>query len=1425
MAGGLGRGGALFRAGNAINGAFGKVGGAMVREAITGALSNVAQVAIQDETFKDGMDLGFERLFNGALKGAAVGAISAGVSEKLGDSVDGAMARGLRNADDVANLSRMQRLGQMLGPNGREMFKEGLSEAMGSSLGESAGVLLDYANGDFKGSFGDALKRIGQAGLRDMVSASGRAAAGAYNRHRYGELLAAARSQGGEPSPQQARALRLAGISAGVMHYDTPLREVQLEVHAGQQARQQLPAPLQHLANRLDAQTLTSLLHGLESGGFGTPKEKLAFIRSVASQIPGLDQRDFASQLNRALSDGAEGRAQREAEQAARRVEQKRVRNALLGDLPGPVRKALAHLDVEGFEGLPPAVLREAAALIAKGQFDASKAARLLHEATTHRPDLDESAFFERLLMATDTSRRAQAAQREDYLNGRRDLARLLPGSEWVWIRQVSEADMRRLQAHVRGEAPLSPGQYDALFRRVARQAPELRRADFDAALATVKQHHQEAQQVRIAQRQARQAQLQSLLETPRPSSRRERLALQRELLASLPAAQRHLVADTPILRVSDTEFAALTRSQSGEAVTLLVDGKMVVVLRESADPKVLREEGLHVLQSSDPAWRERVGMLDERKLAHWDDLPLSEQLALYGNKIVLEIDAQRRLIADLEGRLENGAGARARLELHGDLELARATLDNLLRRQAEVGGIDTLRMMEIESGLVTRPQWLDQPARLFTKGRAPADGDPFAPIERLLAGAGDTAQTRAVRRLLTEPSIIERIKGIKVESGKVRLASEVIVRILGNAPDVASAGRLLNMAARSGDASGFAHRLDQVVRALPETSRADLTQLLSRKSLNGEAVLKELARLGNGAVEPDSPASRLLDATLRLDVDQVTSLQHLADFMRDAEPPLHAAMATLLDSMASVTAAKLLKNIGATRDSIAELGLPADFARDLMLGLVKTAPHQRNSADFLITARSMFELLQGLRPSPNVDTVLDHLRAKLNGDMDTPAMNEDGTPQQVTPRDVGYDFSAAAKALQKPGDRAATVARFAEGIGRNGFMAEPDAWRARVSEAEQNWHRREQEHPEFAQLLRNLQQEQQLRGKEPLSEQDLHLLADIRPWFEDIVHLQQIREGRHFTPQQQLEFMAKLLSFSLGKGDARKGAILRPDGSLDDRNFDLRHITSSDLLGKVMSEIRTDAVGYTDEPDFNHKVMQEIEALGIFQLLDGRRMDHDALGQEANLENLIRQRHEYQHIIERSLAIAERMPRGEGGELHPDALALAEAQTRFGAKLTEVEGEIAALVAVLHAPEFADMKLMRGFEEGTGFDQIWITRGPDGRITDILLVEAKGKGAGLSDTKNKGFQMSEQWVAATLREMQASNDKMASALASELESALAFGARISGIVVGSDTQAGSEVTVGRDKTDKATEGNYAPVSDSASGHYDAGKILRLLRS
>jgi len=66
----------------------------------------------------------------------------------------------------------------------------------------------------------------------------------------------------------------------------------------------------------------------------------------------------------------------------------------------------------------------------------------------------------------------------------------------------------------------------------------------------------------------------------------------------------------------------------------------------------------------------------------------------------------------------------------------------------------------------------------------------------------------------------------------------------------------------------------------------------------------------------------------------------------------------------------------------------------------------------------------------------------------------------------------------------------------------------------------------------------------------------------------------------------------------------------------------------------------------------------------------------------------------------------------------------------------------------FEGFHLHSGFEQGTGFDQVWVRYGPDGEISEIMVVEAKGPGATTQKTRTKGAQMSAEWVARTAAQM-----------------------------------------------------------------------------
>ncbi|QSA98409.1 hypothetical protein [Methylococcus sp. EFPC2] len=190
--------------------------------------------------------------------------------------------------------------------------------------------------------------------------------------------------------------------------------------------------------------------------------------------------------------------------------------------------------------------------------------------------------------------------------------------------------------------------------------------------------------------------------------------AMRGELMRHVPESLHGDFADVPIRVLSEAEYKALTRSESGPVVTLIENGKPVVVIREGTPLSHLADEGPHLLQTADRSTRAKVAKLDEATLARWDELDVDTQVDLYKNKIELEIDAHQRVADALDAALARGDGDPARLAL--DRARNEVTLANLRTRQAEVATITPSQRAAMQSGEMPRPQYLEQPARLFSK-------------------------------------------------------------------------------------------------------------------------------------------------------------------------------------------------------------------------------------------------------------------------------------------------------------------------------------------------------------------------------------------------------------------------------------------------------------------------------------------------------------------------------------------------------------------------------------------------------------------------------------------------------------------------------------------------------------------------------------
>lgn len=172
-----------------------------------------------------------------------------------------------------------------------------------------------------------------------------------------------------------------------------------------------------------------------------------------------------------------------------------------------------------------------------------------------------------------------------------------------------------------------------------------------------------------------------------------------------------------------NARFNALSKDAEAEAALIVEDGVPKIVLREGASPAVLREEGVHLAQLLEKDTAKIVRSLDEVHLANWEKLSFSEQLALYKNKVTLELDAQKRVIAGLERDILQADSAAARAAMEKELGAARRHLDNLADRFVEIERMPLVDKIRYSQHGAARPTYLDKEPRLFSK--TPGEGAP----------------------------------------------------------------------------------------------------------------------------------------------------------------------------------------------------------------------------------------------------------------------------------------------------------------------------------------------------------------------------------------------------------------------------------------------------------------------------------------------------------------------------------------------------------------------------------------------------------------------------------------------------------------------------------------------------------------------------
>lgn len=767
-AGSAGLGGALGKVSAFAK--LGRVGGAVAREAISGAITAGAQVALQDETWKDGFGRGLEVLAGGALKQAAIQGVSAGVSE----GISGRLTRAFSGSLDASGVTRAQRAASAMGPHKTSAVTEAVSELFGSVAGESVGLAIDNANGKFKGNFGDVLKHLGMNAVRDMAIGGLRGAVNSVNKQRYRHLLDAAR-QSGTVSESQLSALRLAGISAGEIQYGQDINHMRSEVESGRHHLSRIPQELREQAMSLDAESLKTLVQVIDSGGFTQGKFRDNFIHGAFENVPGFDSRKFLQSVNEVATGQKAGRSGETPDADT----SSKIRSRLGEGLEPRFKMAMEDIDIAGLQHLSSQDLRALADMVAIGELKPELADALFRKAKQADAEINESNFLGSLYRAVESANQAKELDKILKAKAHAGVMEMLPRRGRGIVAGLPEDGIMTLKRLMDARDSGSAMERDFLFGMALESNPKLARSDFDrtidSGIATARQKHNKLNETTRRQRErhlsfapeadrrllselpphalielriqqqrggeldpiihqdlinaalklnpdldveALSAALHKTVATPTEPVSSDRMAQMRsELEAGLPPDKKAYLDGVPILVMSDSEFEAFTRSAKGQAVTLILHGRPVVVMREGADPTVLREEGIHVLQSKDPAWKDKVGALDESLLANWDQLPIAQQIILYKNKLDIEIDAQKRLLTHLESDISGTDDPNLRGQLQSRLALTEASLVNLVHRSREVHSLSEMHVMAMTAGTLKKPQWLDQPSRLFNKG------------------------------------------------------------------------------------------------------------------------------------------------------------------------------------------------------------------------------------------------------------------------------------------------------------------------------------------------------------------------------------------------------------------------------------------------------------------------------------------------------------------------------------------------------------------------------------------------------------------------------------------------------------------------------------------------------------------------------------
>lgn len=744
--------GRIASVGARIQTRFGPVAAPIIQGAMTGAASTAATAALDDKLWDDGIGRGIGRVLGNSVKGGLSGAANAAVTGTITRGLDRRLAPTALGKG--VNADKLNRLGGSLGPGGREMLTELLSNTAGALSGESLNILADIAMDKHVGGWSGALERLGKAGLRELVQVGGRTGVQQMHRARYNQMSADIHAAQRNPTPAEARLLNRLGQSAGIVPLGTRTADYARSFSNVRARIEEIPPEIRGQIAKMGPDKAMDIIHMLDSGQLGNRAQRLQFTSQLGKEIIGLDVAAFDRSLQAASRDFAPTRR-------ARKEAQAQTNRQVLSGIRGPERAHLQGQEFPELVGLPPTTKARLAAALAKGGVDFKALAHQLIPDDTHLA----ARVAARMTAADAVVTRARNVVATRRAGIRDDLLEAAPAPLRDQIAGLKQRDAETLHAALREGEPTGFARAAAILRdtgldpdgavQLTRKMMGriMRTADRVANLDNVPAVHRRAMldleddalmEIRVAQfvrkplsdarvdeivaatagrragtdRAALAEAIRATMATRhgRPGFR-EALTQKRAFLDMIPFGMKRIVHRTPVITLPEGSFLAYVRGKGNEhAVTLIVNGEPVVLMRQGADPKVLAEEGLHVLQYRDPRFRERIESLGEQKMARWDDLDLDTKVRAYRTKLEVEIDGQERMIAKLRARAESGFFAATRAQAREQLAAAETTLSRLVKRRGEAAALSPDEIEKMAAGLLDPPGWLRQPARMFSK-------------------------------------------------------------------------------------------------------------------------------------------------------------------------------------------------------------------------------------------------------------------------------------------------------------------------------------------------------------------------------------------------------------------------------------------------------------------------------------------------------------------------------------------------------------------------------------------------------------------------------------------------------------------------------------------------------------------------------------